>query len=68
MIGYREELDIDLKDIFYKIRCVLVPVRINREVLVASPDFWGPMLIVLLYGLLLVWGQVQTFSSVRFRR
>ena len=56
----REELDVDIKDIVYKIRCVLLPFRIDREVLLASPDFWGPMIVVFLYGMLLVWGQVCT--------
>ena len=53
-----EELDIDLKDIFYKIRCVLLPFRIDREILLSSPDFWGPMLVICAYSMLLVWGQV----------
>jgi|ERR1712137_149236 len=59
-----EELDIDLKDIFYKIRCVLLPFRIDREILLSSPDFWGPMLVICAYSMLLVWGQFRVISWV----
>eukprot|EP01101_Sappina_pedata_P003125 TRINITY_DN13344_c0_g1_i1.p1 TRINITY_DN13344_c0_g1~~TRINITY_DN13344_c0_g1_i1.p1 ORF type:complete len:250 (-),score=81.31 TRINITY_DN13344_c0_g1_i1:70-819(-) len=59
-----EELDIDLKDIAYKLRCALVPINVNKELLLESPDFWGPMAIVLLYSLLLIWGQFKVVSWV----
>jgi len=57
-------LDIDLKDILYKIRCVLFPIKINREVLLASPDFWGPMFVILLYGFLLVFRAMSWVFTV----
>merc|ERR1712137_1490876 len=59
-----EELHIDLKDILYKIRCVLLPFRIDREILLSSPDFWGPMLVICAYSMLLVWGQFRVISWV----
>jgi len=59
-----EELDIDVKDIAYKLRCVLFPFGINREALVDNPDFWGPLAVVLLYALLLIWGQFKVVSWV----
>ena len=58
----REELDVDLKDIFYKIRCVLLPIRafgLNRDVLRDNPDFWGPLLVVLAFALISVYGQFR---------
>lgn len=45
-----------------KIRIVLLPIRVDKSVLSESPDFWGPMLVVLMYGLLIVWGQVSNNS------
>ncbi|XP_025105927.1 LOW QUALITY PROTEIN: protein YIPF4-like [Pomacea canaliculata] len=54
-----EELDIDLKDIYYKVRCVLFPLPqlgFNRHILRESPDFLGPpyhhssLCLVSLYG------------------
>ena len=57
-----EELDIDVKDIFYKLRCVLVPIRafgLNRDVLRDNPDFWGPLLVVLVFALISVFGQFR---------
>eukprot|EP01104_Vermistella_antarctica_P018330 TRINITY_DN6741_c0_g1_i1.p1 TRINITY_DN6741_c0_g1~~TRINITY_DN6741_c0_g1_i1.p1 ORF type:complete len:230 (+),score=40.07 TRINITY_DN6741_c0_g1_i1:399-1088(+) len=59
-----EELDIDVSGILYKLRCVIAPVNIDREVLLQSPDFWGPMAVVLIYALLLVWGQFKVVSWV----
>ena len=36
-----EELDIDLKDIAFKLRCVLLPLpSLDRKALKESPDFW----------------------------
>jgi len=59
-----EELDIDIKDIGYKVRCVLFPYKIDREVLVSSPDFWGPLAVVVTYAMLLMWGQLGVVSWV----
>jgi len=61
---YREELDIDLKDIYYKVRCVLFPLPqlgFQRTVLKENPDFWGPLLVVLSYSLLSLYGQFKVY-------
>lgn len=58
----REELDIDVRDIYYKIRCVLLPLPslgLQRTVVRDSPDFWGPLFVVLGYALLSVYGQFR---------
>ncbi len=60
MNRFREELDIDLKDIYYKIRCVLLPLpyfRLKLALVRDSPDFWGPLAVVLAYSLLSIYGQ-----------
>lgn len=49
-----EELDIDPKDIMYKLRSVIMPYNVDREVLVRSPDFWGPLLVVMLYAIFVI--------------
>lgn len=57
-----EELDIDLQDIYYKVRCVVFPLPslgFKRDVLRDSPDFWGPLLVVLLYAMLALFGQFK---------
>lgn len=57
-----QELDINLVEIQYKIKCVLMPVaneNLNRSVLRDNPDFWGPLLIVLVFALLSVYGQFR---------
>lgn len=60
LFPYSEELDIDLKDIYYKLRCVLVPLPwMNRAVVHESPDFWGPLIVVLAYALISVYGQFR---------
>jgi hypothetical protein len=62
-----EELDINLQDIFYKLRCVLLPIKafgLKREVLRDNPDFWGPLLVVILYSLISVYGQFRVVSWV----
>jgi len=59
-----EELDINLSDIYYKIRCVLIPNAINRDVLMTTPDFWGPLFVVLTYSLIILWGQFRVVSWV----
>lgn len=58
----REELDIDLKDIYYKIRCVLMPMPslgYNRQVVRDNPDFWGPLAVVLLFSMISIYGQFR---------
>ncbi|KAK7104378.1 protein YIPF4-like [Littorina saxatilis] len=62
-----EELDIDLKDIYYKVRCVMFPLPqlgFNRHILRESPDFWGPLLIILLYSLVSLYGQFRVVSWI----
>ncbi|KAG9344611.1 hypothetical protein JZ751_011283 [Albula glossodonta] len=57
-----EELDIDLKDIYYKIRCVLMPMPslgFNRQVVRDNPDFWGPLAVVLLFSMISIYGQFR---------
>lgn len=59
---HREELDIDLKDIYYKIRCVLMPMPslgYNRQVVRDNPDFWGPLAMVLLFSMFSIYGQFR---------
>ncbi|XP_046335799.1 protein YIPF4-like isoform X3 [Haliotis rufescens] len=62
-----EELDIDLKDIYYKLRCVLFPIPqlgFNRHIVRESPDFWGPLLVVLLYSVISLYGQFKVVSWI----
>jgi hypothetical protein len=57
-----QELDINLPEIQYKIKCVLIPFgndTLNRSILKENPDFWGPLLIVLAFALLSVYGQFK---------
>lgn len=57
-----EELDINLNEIQYKVKCVLLPIaneNFDRSVLRENPDFWGPLLIVLLFALFSVYGQFR---------
>jgi len=61
-----EELDIDLTDIYYKVRCVMFPLPslgFNRSVLKDSPDFWGPLFIILLFSLVSLYGQFHVISG-----
>lgn len=58
----REELDINIGDIYYKLRCVLLPVpyfNVKRDVVRDSPDFWGPLAVILLYSLVSLYGQLS---------
>ncbi|MGH0159594.1 UNVERIFIED_CONTAM: hypothetical protein FKN15_008291 [Acipenser sinensis] len=60
-----EELDIDLKDIYYKIRCVLMPMPslgFNRQVVRDNPDFWGPLAVVLFFSMISLYGQFRLFG------
>ena len=62
-----EELDIDIKDIYYKVRCVLFPLPslgFQKDVLRQNPDFWGPLFCVLLYALLALYGQFRVVSWI----
>ncbi|KFP60254.1 Protein YIPF4, partial [Cariama cristata] len=62
-----EELDIDLKDIYYKIRCVLMPMPslgFNRQVVRDNPDFWGPLAVVLFFSMISLYGQFKVVSWI----
>lgn len=62
-----EELDIDLKDIYYKIRCVLMPMPslgFNRQVVRDNPDFWGPLAVVLFFSMISLYGQFRVVSWI----
>ncbi|KAL5464156.1 hypothetical protein EMCRGX_G033125 [Ephydatia muelleri] len=62
-----EELDIDPRDIYYKIRCVLLPLSslgLNRNVIRDNPDFWGPLFVVLTFALVSIYGQFKVVSWV----
>ncbi|CAH1791052.1 unnamed protein product [Owenia fusiformis] len=62
-----EELDIDLKDIYYKLRCILFPLPqlgFNRQIVRDNPDFWGPLVVVLLYSLVSLYGQFRVLSWI----
>ncbi|CAG9536133.1 unnamed protein product [Cercopithifilaria johnstoni] len=62
-----EELDIDLADIYYKVRCVLFPLpyfRLKLYIVRESPDFWGPLFIVSTYALLSLYGQLSVLSWI----
>ncbi|XP_059170770.1 protein YIPF4-like isoform X2 [Physella acuta] len=62
-----EELDIDLKDIYYKVRCVLFPLPqlgFNRHIVRESPDFWGPLFVILLYAIISLYGQFRVVSWI----
>ncbi|XP_022095700.1 protein YIPF4-like [Acanthaster planci] len=62
-----EELDIDLKDIYYKVRCVVFPcpfLGFQRQILRDSPDFWGPLLVVLLFSAVSLYGQFRVVSWI----
>lgn len=62
LYNFREELDIDLKDIYYKIRCVLMPMPslgFNRQVVRDNPDFWGPLAVVLFFSMISLYGQFK---------
>ncbi|CAJ0576137.1 unnamed protein product, partial [Mesorhabditis spiculigera] len=62
-----EELDIDLTDIYYKVRCVLLPLpyfRLKLSIVRESPDFWGPLMVVVAYALLSIYGQMSVVSWI----
>ncbi|CAI9729797.1 YIPF4-like [Octopus vulgaris] len=62
-----EELDIDIKDIYYKLRCVMFPLPqlgFNRKIVRDNPDFWGPLVVILLYSLVSLYGQFRVVSWI----
>lgn len=62
-----EELDIDMKDIYYKVRCVVFPLPslgFDRSVLKDSPDFWGPLFLILVFSLVSLYGQFHVISWI----
>uniref|UniRef100_A0A673BEJ9 Protein YIPF n=1 Tax=Sphaeramia orbicularis TaxID=375764 RepID=A0A673BEJ9_9TELE len=62
-----EELDIDLTDIYYKLRCVLMPMPslgYNRQVVRDNPDFWGPLAVVLFFSMISIYGQFRVVSWI----
>lgn len=64
----REELDIDVKDIYYKIRCVLMPMPslgFNRQVVRDNPDFWGPLAVVLFFSMISIYGQFRVRKKTK---
>ncbi|VDK73999.1 unnamed protein product [Cylicostephanus goldi] len=64
-----EELDIDLTDIYYKVRCILLPLpyfRMKLNIVRESPDFWGPLMVVIAYALLSIYGQFSVSSVCLF--
>ena len=66
---FREELDINPKDIYYKIRCVLLPwpqLGYNTQIVRDSPDFWGPLVVVLIYALVSLYGQFRVRNRILF--
>ena len=65
-----QELDIDVKEIHYKLKCVIMPMSnetLNRSILRDNPDFWGPLLIVLAFASLSVYGQFKVRQTDRQR-
>eukprot|EP01091_Cochliopodium_minus_P010733 TRINITY_DN2914_c0_g1_i1.p1 TRINITY_DN2914_c0_g1~~TRINITY_DN2914_c0_g1_i1.p1 ORF type:complete len:237 (+),score=67.89 TRINITY_DN2914_c0_g1_i1:125-835(+) len=59
-----EELDIDIKEIVYKLKCVMMPLKLDSKKFEETPDFWGPIFVVLTYAFLLVWGQLKVLSWI----
>ena len=48
----------DVADIAHKVQSVLVPCR-RRDHIRDSPDFWGPLLVVLAYAAVSLYGQLS---------
>jgi len=63
-----EELDINIGEIIAKLRCVILPIpsrALQRATLLRdNPDFWGPLLVVLCFALLSVYGQIRVVSWI----
>lgn len=54
-----EELDIDLPDMARKLKFVLLPLNSDLSKIDHSPDFWGPLMVVLLFSLVSLYGQFK---------
>lgn len=59
-----EELEIDPVDIMRKLKLVLFPFRLDPDVVLGAPDFWGPFFVVMTYAFLILWGQLKVVSWV----
>jgi len=63
-----EELDINLREIMTKLQCVILPFPSRAQqraiLLRDNPDFWGPLLVVLCFALLSVYGQIRVVSWI----
>ncbi|XP_076320766.1 protein YIPF4-like isoform X2 [Tachypleus tridentatus] len=62
-----EELEIDPRDILYKVRCVLCPfpfLGYQRQLVRDSPDFWGPLFVVIVFALVSLYGQATVVSWI----
>ncbi|CAG6018168.1 unnamed protein product [Menidia menidia] len=62
VIGGFEVVSTLIKDIYYKVRCVLMPMPslgYNRQVVRDNPDFWGPLAVVLLFSMISIYGQFR---------
>ena len=55
------QLEIDLNDIYAKVRWALKP---PTDGVGQVSDFWGPVSMLLLYAALLVWGQLRVVSWI----
>ena len=61
----RELLEVDVRDIGYKVRSVLLPfLRLDRARIRDSPDFWGPLLVVLAFALVSLYGQLAVCCAI----
>eukprot|EP00771_Trimastix_marina_P001434 gnl/Trimastix_PCT/2508.p1 GENE.gnl/Trimastix_PCT/2508~~gnl/Trimastix_PCT/2508.p1 ORF type:complete len:268 (+),score=48.10 gnl/Trimastix_PCT/2508:45-848(+) len=59
-----EELDIQPREILQKVKAIFFPFNIESDVFLSKSDFWGPLFIVILYALLIVWGQFRILRWV----
>ena len=62
-----ELLDVAVGDIVHKVRAVLVPCR-RRDAIRDSPDFWGPLLVVLAFAAVSLYGQLAVRRADAMRR
>ena len=56
----------DVADIAHKVQSVLVPCR-RRDHIRDSPDFWGPLLVVLAFAAVSLYGQLAVRPARRKR-
>eukprot|EP00792_Barthelona_sp_PAP020_P002343 TRINITY_DN1381_c0_g1_i1.p1 TRINITY_DN1381_c0_g1~~TRINITY_DN1381_c0_g1_i1.p1 ORF type:complete len:266 (+),score=61.24 TRINITY_DN1381_c0_g1_i1:116-799(+) len=60
-----EALDIQFHSIWVKIKAFFNPFNLDTtDSDLHKPDFWGPLFIVILYSLTIVWGQLKVLSWV----